>query len=231
MLPEDYEAWYATGRGQWIGELEFRLIRDLLGAREGERVLDVGCGTGWFTRRFSRSGELQVMGVDQDRNVLGLARRRDPSAAYLQADARHLPFGDGQFERVLSIAALCFLPDWELAFAEILRVCRSRFAVGLLNRHSLLWLEKGRSRQGGYQGAHWHTHREILDFLAGQPVAGVRMRTAVLLPGGSRTARFVEPFLGRRCQCSWGSFLAVSGEVSRTGNGRPVEPADPLDPP
>ncbi|WP_407667749.1 MULTISPECIES: methyltransferase domain-containing protein [Nitrosomonas] len=48
------------------------------------------------------------------------------------------------FDYVLSIAALCSTSDWHKVVSEIVRVTRKQFAIGLLNRHSLLWLYKGR---------------------------------------------------------------------------------------
>ncbi len=56
--PAAYEAWYLTPRGHWIGDREFILLQSLLSADEGSSMLDVGCGTGHFSRRFSRLGVL-----------------------------------------------------------------------------------------------------------------------------------------------------------------------------
>ena len=51
MTPADYDAWYAPPRGCWIGETEYALAARLLAAQPGDSLLDVGCGTGWVTRR------------------------------------------------------------------------------------------------------------------------------------------------------------------------------------
>ncbi|MBI3918343.1 MAG: class I SAM-dependent methyltransferase, partial [Betaproteobacteria bacterium] len=74
MTPEQYDAWYRTPRGRWIGENEHRLLEALLAPAPGESLLDVGCGTGYFTRKFARR-ELPVTGVDLDPAMLDFARR------------------------------------------------------------------------------------------------------------------------------------------------------------
>jgi len=143
MNSSQYDAWYDSPRGAWIGDAEYRLLSSLLPVKIGEQVLDVGCGTGWFTRRLAASG-LQVTGVDLNAEWLAFAQTRDPRSIYVQANALALPFADNSFDHVLSVAALCFTADWQQAVREIVRVARQSFAIGLLNRHSLLWCEKGR---------------------------------------------------------------------------------------
>ena len=170
MTPEAYDGWYDTPRGRWIGETEYRLVRRLLAPRPGETLLDVGCGTGWFSRRLAARDALNVTGLDIEPSWLAYARTRDPRTSYLQGDARTLPFADGSFDQVLSITALGFIDDWPRALAEILRVGRRRFVVGVLNRHSLLWRDKGRGGgTGAHRSAHWHTAGELRRALAPLP--------------------------------------------------------------
>ena len=212
--PTGYDAWYDTTRGRWIGETEFRLLRHLLDPRPGESMLDVGCGTGWFTRRFAALPELRVTGIDSNSEWLAYARGRDARAHYLEGDARSLPFIDASFDRVVSVTALCFIKDWPRALQEIVRVTRARFAIGVLNRTSLLWRDKGRGvGTGAYHGAHSHMRAELRTALDNLPVNNPRLRTAIFVPSGSGIARVTEYVLPNTLP--WGGFLVVTGEVTR----------------
>ena len=76
MTPESYDAWYHMPRGRWIADAEYRLLRDGLRASPGSSVLDVGCGTGYFTRRFAADGFVTT-GIDPDAGMLRYAAAQD----------------------------------------------------------------------------------------------------------------------------------------------------------
>jgi len=213
MTPQDYDAWYDSPRGRWIGATEFALLRRHLDLQPGQQVLDVGCGTGWFTRQLARAG-LQMTGLDLDEHMLAVAREKSPQGIHwLQGDAARLPFADRSFDQVVALTSLCFVPDWQQAVAEVVRVARHRFALGLLNRHSLLWRDKGQGGgQGAYRGAHWHTRDELAACLRQWPVRNLRFASAVTLPSGTRMAQTVEKLLPEAWP--WGAFLLVSGDIA-----------------
>lgn len=213
MTPQEYDAWYATPRGRWIGEAEFRLLEGLLAPAPGESLLDVGCGTGHFTRRFARR-DLSVTGVDLAPEMIDFARAHAGAGErYGLGDARRLPFEGRSFDLCVSVTALCFVGEQDKALAEILRVTRRRFAIGLLNRRSLLYLDKGRDGgRGAYRGAHWHTRREIEALFESLPVADLTIRTAIVFPWGWHFAAAVESIVGNRSP--WGGFIAVAGAVA-----------------
>lgn len=213
MTPQDYDAWYDSPRGRWIGATELALLRRRLDLRAGQQVLDVGCGSGWFTRQLAQAG-LQPTGLDLDAAMLAVARQRTPAGIHwLQGDATQLPFADRSFDHVVALTSLCFVPDWPRAVAEMVRVARRGVALGLLNRHSLLWREKGQGGgSGAYRGAHWHTRSEVAACLRQLPLRNVRYASAVSLPSGTSAARALERLLPDGWP--WGSFLLVSGEVA-----------------
>lgn len=211
MNPADYDAWYATPRGRWIGETEYALAARLLAPQAGASLLDVGCGTGWFSRRAADDG-LAVTGLDPNAAWLDYARAHSsPALSWVQGDARALPFGDASFDHVLSIAALCFVDDERRAVAECVRVARRSFAIGWLNRSSLLYMEKGRGGgSGAYRGARWHTASEVRALFAGLPVRELKLRSAIFLPFATRWARLLEQ--GMPAGLPWGGMLMLHGE-------------------
>ncbi|ENH5450409.1 class I SAM-dependent methyltransferase [Klebsiella pneumoniae] len=218
MTPADYDAWYDSPRGKWIGQAEYRLMLSELNFPAEGQLLDVGCGTGWFARQLAALPNLGITGVDLDAESLAFARSHDPHSTYLLADAQALPFADASFDYVLSIAALCFTADWHQAVSEIVRVTRKRFAIGMLNRHSLLWLGKGRhGGSGAYRGSHWLSPDEFRAGFKELPVENVRSRSAIYLPSGNYSARFVERLLPA---CfPWGGLTVLSGDKTSVRDG------------
>lgn len=209
---EDYESWYHTPRGRWIGTTEFNLLYDQLQPKRGETLLDIGCGTGYFTRHFAQAG-LKVTGVDPNRAWLEFAQ--DHSAAseiYMAGRAESLPFGNASFDYSVSVAALCFVSNQPQAIREVLRVTRKRFAIGLLNRHSLLYLKKGKDGgKGGYEGARWDSATDLHLAFEGLPVSNLSISSAVFMPHGGALSKAVEHILP-----TWlalGAFIVVSGNV------------------
>ena len=214
MKPEAYEAWYDSPRGRWIGTVEYALLESLLQPEPGSSLLDIGCGTGHFTRLFAQDIRGRVVGLDPNGDSLTYANTHAADGErYVAGLAESLPFPDRSFDFTASVTALCFISRQEQALRELVRVTRRRFVLGLLNHHSLLYLQKGRrGGTGGYHGAHWHTPSEIRALFASLPVDHLRLRTAIVLPQGTAFGRAVERCWPQRIPL--GSFLAVTGELT-----------------
>jgi SAM-dependent methyltransferase len=131
-----YEAWYKTA-GRRADRLEKDLLEHLL-ARfpQAGSLLEVGCGTGHFTRWFEQLG-LQTVGLDLSLPMLAEAVRLD-SPSCVRGDALALPFSSSAFDLVALITTLEFVADPARALDEALRVARRGLILGVLNRQSLL---------------------------------------------------------------------------------------------
>ena len=156
---------------------------------------------------------LLATGLDPNRDWLAFAQAKGPPAIrWILGDARSLPFPDRGFDRVASVAALCFVEDERRAVAEIVRVTRQGFAIGWLNRTSVLHGQKGRAGgSGAYRGARWHRPGELLDFFSGLRVRRLAVHSAIFLPSGNHMARAMERLLPSTLP--WGGLLVVSGET------------------
>ena len=203
--PAKYEAWYHTPRGTWIGNAEFSLLQSLLSPTAGARLLDAGCGTGWFSRRFAGQG-LQVTAVDPDPKAIAYARSQGGEVSWMEASATALPFADNSFDYSSAVTSLCFIDDVQQAAQEMWRVSRHGMVLGLLNRRSLLYRQK--HGRGSYDGARWDTLAEVKTWATRlQPVPCLETGYAIFLPGGGTLARMTEKMLP---SCiPFGGFLAV----------------------
>jgi ubiquinone/menaquinone biosynthesis C-methylase UbiE len=101
-----------------------------------DRVLDLACGPGNFTRDFaSATGGSLVVGIDASKTMLAIAVRKTESAnlAYVRGDACTLPFRDGSFDAICCFAALYLIQEPMRALDEIARVLAPGGRVALLS--------------------------------------------------------------------------------------------------
>lgn len=137
----NYESWYETPEGRRADELEKAVLGWLLqGFARPDSVLEVGCGTAHFTRWLSDRG-LAAVGLDLSAAMLAQAQGLN-GILLVRGNALQLPFADGAFDLVAFIATLEFLEQPREALAEALRVARQGLLLGVLNRWSLLGLQR-----------------------------------------------------------------------------------------
>ncbi len=204
--PSSYEAWYHTPRGAWIGEIEFALMMKLLCPVMRETLLDVGSGTGYFSRRFSAAG-LCVTGIEPNIAMLQYANGVTGSVTYVEGRAEQLPFAAQSFDYVAAVTSLCFVSNPVSALDAMWRVAKRGVILGLLNNTSLLYRRK--HGQGAYAGARWDAIGDVQRWARVLSPAPVRLLwlTGIFLPDGSPSARLTERLLPS--WLPWGGFLAV----------------------
>lgn len=141
----DVAAWFdATYRTKGLRYLRPRraypIFLQLLGARAGERLLDVACGPGLLLCAAVERGVL-ASGVDLSHQAVALARELVPAADVQQGNAERLPFADGVFDHVTCLGSIERFLDREAALREMQRVARptARFCFLVRNASTLVW--------------------------------------------------------------------------------------------
>ena len=105
------------------GAAEWPAIRALLPDLRDKRILDLGCGFGWFARWAVEQGAASVLGVDLSENMLARARAEtaDPRVRYLKADLETLDLPQESFDLTYSALALHYVEDFGRLVGEVSR--------------------------------------------------------------------------------------------------------------
>lgn len=112
--------------GRWSRKLA-PLFIDFAGIADGERVVDVGCGTGSLTFAIPQKANIhEVAAIDFSPIFVAEAQRRnsDDRIRIRQGDACSLPYEEDYFDRALSLLVLHFIPETGRAVSEMRRVVR-----------------------------------------------------------------------------------------------------------
>jgi len=117
---------YDATMGRWSRQLaplfiEFAVVRD------GDAVLDVGCGTGALSSNLVRmTGAAKIVGIDPAEGFIAAARKQisDPRVTFEVGDAQQMPYADASFHRALALLAMNFIPDQPRAMREMRRVTK-----------------------------------------------------------------------------------------------------------
>jgi SAM-dependent methyltransferase len=176
-------AGYEQLMGRWSQRLA-PLFIDFAGVARGEKILDVGCGTGSLTFALARAADLsEIAAIDYSPVFVEEAIRRntDPRVNIRQADACALPFESGAFDRALALLVLHFVPEAGQVVAEMRRVVRPGGVVA-----ATVW-----DHLGGMPGM-----RMMVDTVAALSEAGRQLRSRYcfqpMMQPGEMKRTFVE---------------------------------------
>jgi ubiquinone/menaquinone biosynthesis C-methylase UbiE len=192
VVPRIYERWWrpALGRvakgafGPGMSE-EKRIARLLLALSPGDGVLDVGCGTGNFTRDFARSvgPDGLVVGLDVSETMLTRAVHDTAEAgfdqvAYVRGDAADAPFLNASFDAVCCFAALNLFADPYAALDSFTRVLTpgGRLAIFTSVRGRSLPLRTFESVLRARSGMNMFERDELVNALVERGFTDVRQR-------------------------------------------------------
>lgn len=138
---EKYDCWYKSKLGSFVDMVETKLAFDLFKAKKGQKVLDVGCGTGNFSIKLAKKGCV-VTGIDISEKMLDIAKAKAASSGldidFMKMDVYNLQFPDEHFDAVFSMAAFEFIEFPEKAMDELFRVTKKNgdILIGTINGDS-----------------------------------------------------------------------------------------------
>jgi len=105
-------------------------LADFASVRSGQRVLDVGCGTGALTSELvARLGPAAVAAVDPSEPFIAATRERHPGVDVRRSPAEHLPFPNDAFDASLAQLVVHFMIDPVVGLAEMRRVTRQNGVI------------------------------------------------------------------------------------------------------
>jgi ubiquinone/menaquinone biosynthesis C-methylase UbiE len=208
-----YDNWYQNPENRFVADLEDELVLRLLEPVRGERVLDIGCGTGRHLLMFSELG-LDITGLDASPHMLGIAQKKLGHRVELHEGlAEDLPFEDNSFDIATLITTLEFVDDAQKALEEACRVTESRIFLGVLNRYAIKGIErrvKGIFSESIYNRARffsvWQVKRHVHEVLGKTPL---RWGTVYHLPASFRKyTQYLERWHYVQ-RCPFGCFIGM----------------------
>jgi demethylmenaquinone methyltransferase/2-methoxy-6-polyprenyl-1,4-benzoquinol methylase len=149
--------------------------------REGERILDIACGTGTSSAAIARSGAT-VVGLDFSPGMLAEARRKHPSAEFVEGDAEKLPFVSDEFDAVTISFGLRNVKNPKNALDEMYRVLKpggrlvicefSRPPVAVLRASYFTYLKHVMPRVAAVTGSNAAAYRYLEESIKDWPDQG-----------------------------------------------------------
>jgi ubiquinone/menaquinone biosynthesis C-methylase UbiE len=154
-IQQEFNQWAAAGRGDEMEDHHSDITDQtlaLMNIQPADRILDLGCGTGWASRRMARVATAgEVVGLDVADEML---RRAEQSSGgfknirYVWGSAEKIPADDKYFSKVLSVESFYYYADQGKALDELRRVMAPGAKLFILinlykdNHYSLRWVSK-----------------------------------------------------------------------------------------
>ncbi len=150
----NYERWFLTPAGMYTDDKEKELLINSMRFKRGERVLEIGCGTGRTLEYLTDLG-MDAVGVEPVDDLIKKARLKSTikQDQVIKSAYEKIPVADGSFENVIFMSTFAFANDRQAALKEAYRIASKKVGIGFLNKNSLTNLFKAKERRMVYQDA------------------------------------------------------------------------------
>jgi len=139
LLREEFNRWAEAGRGEEMEESHLPIVEPtlaLMDLQPADRVLDVGCGSGWLVRRLAAHvPKGSVMGIDVSDEMVRRAENACAGIAnvrFAHGTAEEIPASSGSFTKVLSVESAYYWHDPARGLREIFRVLEGAGSAWIL---------------------------------------------------------------------------------------------------
>ncbi len=154
-VQQEFNEWAQAGRGDEMEDHHSDITDQtiaLMDLKLNDRVLDLGCGTGWASRRMARTVTAgEIVGLDVAEEMLRRAEAASQgfkNVRYVWGSAEHVPFEDGAFTKILSVESFYYYADQGKVLDELRRVLAPGGRLFILinlykdNHYSLRWVSE-----------------------------------------------------------------------------------------
>ena len=131
ILREEFNRWAEAGRGEGMEKDHLPItvpVLEKMRLESGDNVLDVGCGSGWLSRRLAKMvPQGRVVGMDISDEMIRAARRNSlehENILYVTGEAGEIPWEPNFFTHAVSVESAYYWPDPAAGVKEIFRVLR-----------------------------------------------------------------------------------------------------------
>jgi len=159
QVRDEFNQWAAEGKGEEMEAHHISITEQtlaMMNLKPGERVLDLGCGTGWTSRMIAKAvannaRQGQVVGLDVADEMIRRARaasKEHENVMFVLGSAQEIPWEENFFDKVLSVESFYYYADQDRALAELFRVLAPKGALYILinlyrdNHYSLRWVDE-----------------------------------------------------------------------------------------
>jgi ubiquinone/menaquinone biosynthesis C-methylase UbiE len=154
-IQQEFNQWAAAGRGDEMEDHHSDITNQtlaLMDIQPADRILDLGCGTGWASRRMAHvATHGEIVGLDVADEMLKRAEVTSSefkNIRYVWGSAEKIPANDGYFSKVLSVESFYYYADQGKALDELRRVMAAEAKLFILinlykdNHYSLRWVNE-----------------------------------------------------------------------------------------
>ena len=211
-LANRYDDWYCSATGQMYDKLEKKAFEKLLtNYSSGKQFLEIGCGTGHWSKFFSERG-FEVTGIDISEEMIKTANRKNMPRCHFQvADGQNLSFFDNSFDAATAVTTLEFSEKPQRIISEMARCVKpeGRLFFGVLNSLSSCNQKRQNNAESVYAYGQFLSPEQLKNML--ERFGTVKMRISGFVIR-SEWLIWLSPFWELLCRttgCEKGAFIAA----------------------